>query len=216
MTTYPLSLFYWGLCLCLLGITGCRPTEDLSVSPPNKRPVSTIEVGDAAEVDILQQQTGIEIVKIEFPLLYFYADKSAVLAALKSAGYEEPKRQDLSQVYARYAKIYGVPNTRDLESLGLKFINREKDHIVVFGNLGQLGGLAKFNLKALKLDYELRPREIFVTVPSIEAVQKLAELQVDIFASYPSKEKREITVEGAAFDFQIDQVKSLGYQVTLK
>lgn len=195
---------------------GCRCPKDKSFNPPNERPVSAISVEDATEVDILQEQTGIEIVKVELPLVYFHSDKTDVLAALKSAGYEEPKRQEPLQVYTAYGMVSGEQNMERIASFGLKLLNREKDHVVVFGNLDQLQAAAKGKLNIKKLDYEPRPREIVVQVNSPADVEKLAAIQVDIFASYPDEGKQGIIVEGAAFDFQIDQVKSLGFQITVK
>lgn len=183
---------------------------------PNERPIYTITVADATEVDILKQETGIELVKVELPLVYFYGDKAVVMDALKAAGYESPQKQDLLQVYSSYGKIIGKVNEDKLKEYNLQILNREKDHIVVWGNLSVLQRANKNGLTISTLDYEPRPREVVIVVKSLVEVQKIADLQVDIFSSHADEKRSVVIVEGAAFDYQIDKLKSLGYQVTLK
>ena len=212
MKTFSFSFIF--LLFWVMACSSCN--KKLSLEPPNTRPVYTLEVGDAAEIELLRQQLGLEVVHAQLPLVYFYGDKQGLLVRLADMGYAKPKAQNLDTVYIQYAKLVGKYNAEELSKLGVKMLNHEKDHWVVYGNLSSLKVARDKGYSLEKLNYEPRPREIEIRVNSAEDVQKIAGLQVDIISVQQLDKEKAFIVQGTAYDAQIDALKKLNFTVIQK
>ncbi len=206
------------ICLLLLASLShsCRGTKYLSLDPPNARPVYAVQVADATEAELLQQQLGLEIVRADLPAVYFYGDRQNVLAQLEAIGYAKPELQRPVQFYHHYAKLVGKWEEKTVLDSGLKIINRERDHVVVYGSLDNLQTARSRGLTLLKLDYEIHPREIELRVRTVADIQTVANLHVDIVSVGQAEKGESYIVQGTAFDSQIDELKKLGFTVTQK
>ncbi len=202
--------------MLFLTVFGQSCSSTLRLAPPNNRPVYSIEVGDATEIELLQQQLGLEVVYAKLPVVYFYGDKQGLMTRLEAIGYAKPQAQRLETVYVRYGKLVGKYNEQEIGRLGVKLLNREKNHLVVYGNLSNLRAARDKGYVLEKLDYEPRPREIEVRVKNEDEIQKIAGLQVDIFSVNQPERGGPYIVQGTAYDAQIDELKSLNFTVTQK
>jgi hypothetical protein len=91
-------------------------------------------------------------------------------------------------------------------------VAREQSYWIVSGTLAQLRRLvaAGYNLEPLRPD-EPRPRLIRIVVPSSTDVQRVANLDVDIFSVADTAGR--YTILGAALDMQIDRLQQAGFTV---
>lgn len=209
----------------LLAVQSCLAKKlQASLTPPDKRPVSSVVVEDAIEASLLQQQLKMDIVKLEGNRLYYYAENTALMEKLKGLGYTQINSEEAQQVYKKYVSLR-LPKRTDttykdlaaaLRRQQVQVINRERDHWVIYGTLDALNNLKKSGYVLQNLTYELRPREVEVYVTAVEDVQKVAQLGIDVFSTERVKADSTILIHGAAYDYQIDSVKVLRYQVSVK
>ena len=142
--------------------------SQVSLAPPDKRPVFSVMVEDGTEAAILQQSLNLEIVKMEGNRLYYYDGNAALIEKLKQVGYEQINSEEQQQVYKKYVKLR-LPKSADttykdladmLSRQQIQVINREKDHWVIYGTLGALNNIKHSGNILQNLNYELKPREI--------------------------------------------------------
>ena len=55
-------------------------TSPVNLEPPDKRPVKSIQVGDATEAALIQQEMDIEIKYVDANTLYFYSDNEKTIS----------------------------------------------------------------------------------------------------------------------------------------
>ncbi|MEO6327286.1 MAG: hypothetical protein ABIO55_00050 [Ginsengibacter sp.] len=196
----------------------------VSLTPPDKRPVSSVLVEDATEAEILQQELKLEIVKIEGSRLYYYDENNSITNQLRQTGYQEITSEDQQQVYKKYVMLR-LPKSTDttyrelfvaLSKELVHVINREKDHWIIYGTLASLKNLKKSGYILHEPTYELRPREVDIHVGAAEDVQKISALGVDIFSTEYIKTSNGIIIHGGAFDYQIDSARAMNFTVTIK
>jgi hypothetical protein len=222
---YRASIAIYSVCIIFLAFESCFvKKQQTAFNPPNKDPIYSIAVDDASEAALLQQQLKLNVVKIENNRMYFSNGSNSLANKLKELGYEKVIREDLLQVYKKYCQIR-QPATEDsmqknllsaLSRQDVQVVNREKDHWVIYGSLKALNSLKKAGYVISNLPYELRPREIEVTVKTTEDVQKVAAANVDIFSAERDRATNGIIIHGSAFDYQIDKVRDMGFGVTIK
>jgi hypothetical protein len=200
-------LLFTNFCSCHRNTKG-----NMDLEPKDKRPVYHTTVGDADEAEILQQELLIEPQNVAIPDLWFYAKDEGALTKMKDLGYEISK-SDLKQVYSKVVKSQPLTNEQ-IEEFKIQLINREKDHFVIRGTLEQLSALQNKGIKLMPVDYEPRPREVKVIVSRPEDVQKASETGLDIYSTQTGKE-REIIIYGGAFDYAIDAMKKLNFNVSI-
>ena len=211
--------------LCILffiPILSCTTVKTGDLEPASKVPVYSIMVEDATEAAILEQELKLQILKMEGNQLYYFDEKGAMTDRLVEFGYNRPTKEDPYQVNKTYRMLL-LKNVKDslpalaaqLKELKLTLVNQEKDHWVLYGSLSALQQFQSKGYQLAKLNYELRPREIKVEVGSREDIQKIANLGVDIFSSSSSQTRRIIIVDGSAFDHQIEEIRKMGFTVTI-
>jgi hypothetical protein len=191
----------------------CQNLAELSLKPPVTGKVYSITVSDATEIDLLRQQIHLDIIAVRDSLVYFHSESDEILGQLTSMGYGTPKTQAPEDVYMLYGEVTGKYNEEEIVRKGVKVINREKDHLIVYGSISKLKDLG---YKIYVPEYELRPREIEVLVPGQSDIQKLVNLGVDVFsAAKDSTGKGGYKVHGTAFDHQIDSINKMHFPVTI-
>lgn len=201
--------------LVLILVAGCATapgggTTDVPLEPP-RQPIVAVNVGDSVEAALLQEKLAVVPVRVEGGRLYL-EDREGVRRNLEALGYEVAtvNPYDAHQRVVRISMGGRAPER--VEQLGLQVINREADHWVVRGSLGALRAAVDAGYRiSLVRDPEPRPRQVRVTVGSTADVIKLGGL-MDI---YNVAEKRPVVVDGAAFDAQIDRIRSLGFTVEI-
>jgi hypothetical protein len=195
-------------------LIACAQRQELSLRPPSDRAVYSIKVDDATEIDLLRQQVHLDILKVQASDVYFYADNQDILKQLTSLGYGEPQSRSLDDVYMLYGKVSGNYDEKEIRRLGVIVVNKEKDHLIVYGSLGRLKEVKKLGYDLLQSDYEVRPREIEVKVKAQPDVQRIYDLGVDIFTAVKDS-SGGFTIYGSAFDFQIDSINKMNYEVKI-
>lgn len=200
--------------LFLLIIISCTAQKrgDVDLQPPDKRPVYHTQVADANETDLLKQQLGIEIKNSIRNELWFYSADENIAQKMTAMGYKVDK-PDITTVYFKVVEI-DPPKEDDIRKYRLQLINREKDHYLVRGSLDQLSKWKADGHKLFTPASEPRPREIEVSVGSQPDVQRIYDWGVDIFSAVKDS-TGNYKVRGSAFDFQIDSIKTMKYNVTV-
>jgi hypothetical protein len=200
---------------CLVLASGCGPAhgfEPVDLTPPDQRAVLQVEVADANEARLLEEQLAVDIVRQEGATLFLY-DAPGLRGRLEAAGYA-PAEASADQVHHRVVRVERRGEEAALDGLGVQVINRERTHWVVRGSLGQLRALEQrgYTLGAIEGD-EPRPRHIRIVVPDASAVAAVGAMGVDIYGHL--QEADGYVIHGGAFDFQIDELRDRGYTVTV-
>lgn len=206
----PISI----LLMCVLTAGSCQNRQELILEAPTNREVYTVTVEDATEAELLREQLKLEIIHILIPDVYFLADGEAIVSQLQSLGYTDVRKQNPDDVFRLYGKIIGEYKTDVISRFGVIVVTQEKDFIIVYGTITALKALQREGYTLWQPDDGLRPREIRVTVKSQPDVQRIYDMGVDIFTAVPD-DKGGFTVHGSAFDFQIDSIKRMNYDVTI-
>jgi len=204
-----------GACCCWKehGKGGIVPLE-----PPDSRAVWSIEVADAAEAGLLEQELQLQLVRQEGTKLYFYATEN-LRGRLQELGYE-PAEANPFEVFRRVVLVERRGAEESLRGYGVQVINREERHWVVEASLANLRALARAGYRLLPLGaHDPRPRLVLIRVGKDEEVQRVNELHVDIFSvSRPGGATvggQGLVICGAAFDNQIDRLRQEGFEVEL-
>lgn len=187
---------------------------------PEHAVVSAVEVEDAIEVALLEQEIGLMPVRLEERTLYYVPD-AAVSRRLEELGYQ-PKGVDGAQVYRRVMKATGGEDD-DVREAGVTVLLREEDHRVVYGTIQQLRVLARLGVRLEEVRRDPRPRQVRVLVGSAEDVRAVAEAGVDVYSSAPARAEQEqkrrqryeqgYVVYGGAFDDAIDRLRERDFDV---
>lgn len=225
MVTYPTV----GLTLLVatLLVSGCGPMakqSTVSLAPNDPRPIVSVHVADVDEAALLMQHLALDVVRVEGLTAYFFDDPNKRVR-LAQLGYEI-KQQNSHDVFRRVVRIdRSVPET-DLIAQGIKIINRQEKYLVIDATLGQLRALVRSGSQITAVaGNEPRPRQIRIVVDTLDDVARIGEVGVDIYSAKPERtdpgvsddrnRRRKIVINGAAFDFQIDQIKSAGYGIEI-
>lgn len=174
-----------------------------------------LRVDDATEVDLLKQQLKLDIIRTEGNTLFFHTSGDAQLRQLEGMGYGRAEPRNAEDVYQLYGKIPGKYNEQEIISNGVSVVNREKDHVIVYGPISRLKALKARGYKLL-VPGDFRPREIRATVNTQADVQWVYNLGVDIFtAEKDSSGKGGYIIRGGAYDRQIDSIRKRSFPVTI-
>lgn len=197
--------------LLVLAVCGCatrRPAPP-NLTPSDPRPLHSVSVEDGAEADILVQTLKLEPLQLLEETLYFAAPPDA-LARLAEAGYDTRPASRM-QVEQRVVRAYGG-REEEILAAGAQLINRERGYRVVRGTLAQLRTLERLGTRLTTIGWnEPRPRLVRVFVSRAEDVGRVAALELDVHGVHQAGTRW--VVEAAAFDVQVDALRSAGFTV---
>jgi hypothetical protein len=207
------------LILCVALIQAACHIGQLSLDPPDSRPVQSIEISDGDEAALIKQQIGIEIQQVQGNHLYYFAINKNLDDKLTEIGYTI-KKENSMQVFHKYVQVSvngKAPEGRKAEELkkaGVLIINKEEKFWIIRGTLEQLKQLQKKGYKLKEMEKEPRPREVEIVVSNPEDIQKINETGIDIYST--EKKEQSYIIYGGAFDYQIEKIRDMGFQVTRK
>ena len=167
----------------------------------------------------MQQELKIEIQQVKDNRLFYFAGSKDIDARLSELGYSI-RRENLMQVYDKYVQVTingKVPDSSksaELEKLGVTIINKEEKYWIIRGTLEQLNEVKKKGYELKELERELRPRGVAITVNNQADIQKVNEAGVDIY--HTENKDNKIIIHGAAFDYQIELMRKMGFTVVRK
>lgn len=191
-----------------------RETQGTAITlpPPSSTPRYAINIADPDEIALLTQRLKLQQVTAVRGTLYFAAD-DAQLGRLRELGYQVG-RVDPEAVDSRVLRVRRTGSEDGLRESGVVVVTREPTYWIVSGTLAQLRRLvaAGYRLEALAPG-EPRPRRIRVVAESATDVQRVANLDVDIFSVADTAGR--YTILGAALDMHIDRLRQAGFTVTL-
>jgi hypothetical protein len=185
----------------------------VNLEPNDPRPIFSIAVGDDTEAALVQQQLGVQPLRIKGHTLYFY-DAPGIRAKLAEYGYE-PTKESSYAVYERVVRVAKRGDQKELARFDVTLINRESNYWVIRGSIGALRALSAAGYRLSQLgSNEPRPRQVRIYAPSLADVQRINAHFVDIYSvSGEGQDRRGVIVIGAAFDGQIDALIEEGFRV---
>ncbi len=199
------------LCFLLLlgSIIGCTKPPSVSFRPPDDRPIGSVAVADAGEAELLKQQLGLEILRVESNVVYYH-DQPGMADRLKSFGYTVKPVLRPEQFYNKIVRLIpsktgaalpGGENDRPL----VKLLRREKGYLVVNGSLAELERLSKMGWKVVAQPGEVFPRLIEVNAKNRGEVDFIVNNISDVISV---KEQKDLSflVNGSAFDYQLEEL----------
>jgi hypothetical protein len=203
----------------LLLASSCRTpapggtTTPAEVLPaPSTTPRYAVAVADPDEIALLQQQFQLRRPVADRGTLYFEAD-STTLGRLRELGYQVTQ-VDPEVVDSRVVRVIRRGGEEQLRQYGAILISREERYWIVSARLGQLRRMAREGYRLEPIGpAEPRPRVIVVDVATRDDVQRVANLQVDIFGVADSAGR--FIIRGGALDMQIDRLREAGFAVTV-
>lgn len=197
----------------VLAATACRPARPgppVELTPPDPRPVLTVNVADADEAMLLEQELDLEVVAVREGRLFFF-DAPDLRERLVALGYD-PRLTDPYRVFHQIVRVARRGELETLQAVGVRLLNREPDYWVVRGTLAQIRALERLGYRIGAIEEgEPRPREVRIRVASRADVDAVVALGVDVFGY--KRLDDEIILTGTAFDGQIDELRDRGFTV---
>jgi hypothetical protein len=209
--------------LCLLLVLGnllsCKSSRSFSLDPPDKRPLSSIQVADAAEADLLRQQLKLDMLRVENGIAYFY-EQPGLTERLTALGYTVTARIPPETIYTKIVRLI-PPDLKTTLRQGqdgrppVKVLRREKDYLLVSASLAVLQQLSKSGWKVLPQRGEVFPRMIRVTARSRSEIDFITNNIADIVSVTEQKDGSFI-ITGAAYDFQLEELDKRQITYTIR
>lgn len=217
-------------CLCRF----CPPKAPEPGPPPPEPPVETlarIEVEDGIEVALLEQELGLEPVKVEQGRILYYRPDAEMTRKLADLGYQ-PVQVDAAPVLHRVMRVDRSPRLEEdtLVEAGATIILRQEQYWVIRASYRQLQVLARLGYPLTELgELELHPRQVRVVVGSFDRIAEVARAGVDIYTAGPLRDfkgpdleyqskpygDKPYVVFGGAFDDAIDRLRELDLDVEI-
>lgn len=217
--------FFFAPALLLLAAACSVPPRSVDTPPPTDNPQGIVVLpepstvpryavitGDPDEIALLTERLKLRQVSVARGSMYFAADDGQ-LRQLRELGYQVT-RADPEMVDSRVLRVQRRGSEESLRESGVIVVTREPRYWIVSGTLAQLRRLVAngYRLEALAPG-EPRPRWIRIVVPSAADLQRVANLDVDIFSVADTAGR--YTILGAAQDMHVDRLREAGFTVTL-
>lgn len=171
-----------------------------------------IDVEDAIEAGLVEQQLKIKPVLVRDRSLYYYGSEETN-ELLRRYGYE-PVRMNPEDVQTRVVRVIHKGEEQDLSKAGVTILLREREYWIVRATLTQLRLLGQLGYKVEELGRrEPRPRQVRIVVSRREQVAEVGAHRVDIYST--AKSERGYVILGGAFDDSIDELRAVGFQVEI-
>jgi len=171
-----------------------------------------IDVEDATEAGLVEQQLKIRPVLVRDRWLYYYGNEETN-ELLRKYGYE-PMRMNPEDVLTRVVRVIHKGDEEDLSKAGVTILLREHAYWIVRATSTQLQLLGRLGYQVEKLGLrEPRPRQVRIVVSLREQVAEVGAHRVDIYSS--AKSERGYVILGGAFDDSIDELRAAGFRVEI-
>ena len=179
---------------------------------PRTTPRYAITTDDPDEIALLVERLKLRQVLVSRGTLYFAADAEQ-LGRLRELGFQV-NRANAEAIDSRVLRVQRRGDEASLRENGVIVVTREPSYWIVSGTLAQLRKLvsAGYTLAPLAAG-EPRPRWIRIVATSADDVQRVANLDVDIFSVADTSGR--YTILGAAMDVHIDRLREAGFTVVL-
>lgn len=212
--------------LCLLLACGLWPRPFLGQEPPS--PTNTthksrsgsekaqsffrVDIEDAIEAGLVEQQLKIRPVLVRDRSLYYYGNEETN-EQLRKYGYE-PMRMNPEDVLPRVVRVIHKGDEEDLSKVGATILLREHEYWIVRATSTQLRLLGRLGYQVEELGHrEPRPRQVRIVVSRREQVAEVGAHRVDIYSV--AKAERGYLILGGAFDDSIDELRAAGFRVEI-
>ncbi|HKW33364.1 MAG TPA: hypothetical protein VJN92_10200 [Candidatus Acidoferrum sp.] len=171
-----------------------------------------IDVEDATEAGLVEQQLKIKPALVRDRLFYYYGNEE-INELLRRYGYE-PVRMNPEDVQTRVVRVIHRGEEEDLSKAGVTILLREREYWIVRATLTQLRLLGRLAYQVEDLGRrEPRPRQVRIVVSSREQVAEVGAHRVDIYSA--AKSERGYVILGGAFDDSIDEMRAAGFRVEI-
>jgi hypothetical protein len=188
------------------------PAPTVVLPAPSTEPRYAVAIDDADEIAILTQRLKLRQVIATHGTLYFAADDGQ-LRQLRELGLQVT-RVDPDMVDSRVLRVARRGSDEGLREAGVIIVTREPSYWIVSGTLAQLRRIVTAGYKLEPLaPGEPRPRWIRVVVTNADDLQRVSNLDVDIFSVADTAGR--YTILGAALDMHIDRLREAGFTVVL-
>lgn len=209
------AILYAGLVLCLL-LSACVKDHRGGWKPPDPqslKPIYHIQVEDAVEAGLLEQEVGLKPAVVRGNTLYY--DDVKLNKQLTELGYR-PVPTERADVEYRLIRVARDRDEKDVRDVGVTIVLREQDYWIVRGSLRQLNVLSRLGFRLDELGgREPRPRQVRVKVDTLDLVGDVARAGVDIYTVGREPERHGYVVYGGAFDYAIDRLRDEGFSVQI-
>jgi hypothetical protein len=201
-------------CVVILSIASCPPISGQTPDPGanQARPLYRIEVEDATEAALIEQELKVRPELIQGRSFYYYGDEN-INKQLRALDYQ-PALVDPDDVLTRLVRVERKGTEAALRDFGVTIVLREREYWVVRGTPRQLRVLSRSGYKVQELGkWEPRPRQIRLIVSNASQVAEVAGLRVDVYSA--QKTEQGYVIHGAAFDDVIDELQARGFKVEI-
>lgn len=190
-----------------------QPMPQESVESARKANFYRIDVDDSTEAVLIEQELGIkpEVIRGRS---FFYRGNEQINKRLQEFGYQ-PVATDPEDILSRVVRIPRRGKEAALRDVGVTVILRERTYWVVRATAKQLRVLTRLGYGVQDLGKrEVRPRQVSVRVSTASQVADVVAPRIDIYHVRPVE--KGFVVRGAAFDYAIDELRDLGFVVTVE
>jgi hypothetical protein len=177
------------------------------------RKLYRIEVEDADEAGLIQQQLKITPEVVRGPFFYYFGDES-INRRLISYGYS-PVAVELDEIVSRVVQVAPQKSDAALRQAGVKILLQERENWYLRGTVKQLEALAGTGYQIREPGSKvLVPRRIQILLPHPGEVNKQVGGRVEINEVRKDRAGRLIVV-GEAFDDAIAELRTRGLKVDI-
>ncbi len=187
-------------------------TQNPSQATEKSQRFLRIEVEDAIEAGLIEQQLKIKPALVRDRGFYYYGNEETN-ELLRRYGYE-PVAVNPENVLTRVVRVTHRGTEEDLAKVGVVVILRESAYWIVRGTLAQLRLLDRLGYQIEELGRrEPRPRQVRIVVSRREQAIEVGAHRVDIYSV--AKSEKGFVVLGGAFDDSIDELRAAGFKVEI-
>jgi len=205
----------------LIFILGCAPGSPEKPEPPesresrksmDKRQLFRIEVEDADEAGLIEQQLGLKPERIMGGMFYYYGDDKL---NKRLAEYDyRPEAVDPNEVFGRLAVVKDVRDEKALREMGVRILLREETHLIIHATPVQLRRLTDAGYAISdSVKGEPRPRMIRIHVAREKDLLDVTPYLSDYYSLDSDEKSKGYVIHGTAWDDMIDDMRSEGYTI---
>lgn len=201
-------------CAILLSVTLCQTVvgQPIRGGAGRSRPLYRIEVEDASEAALIEQELKVKPELLQGRSFYYYGDES-INKRLLALDYR-PSPVDPDDIFTRLVRVERRGTEAALRDIGVTIVLRERSYWVVRGTRKQLRVVARSGYRVQELGRrEPRPRQVRLVVSTPAQVDEVGALRVDIYDV--QRTPAGYVIHGGAFDDAIDDLRARRFVVQI-